>query len=407
VGHLGGQKTTEYVRKQFWWDGIGVDVAKFCTTCHICQSTKLENKKPAGLLHSLPIPSQPWESIAMDFLGPFPKSELFDYLWVVVCRLTGMVHLIPCTTRSCALDLAVLYMRDVVRLHGVPKSIVSDRDLKFTSKFWSELHRLLGSKLLMLTVFYPQTDGLTKQTNCSISQILRTMIQPDQTDWALKLLLVEFALNSCKSETMQFSPFELNYGFVPTSLSNFMLTGSAVGVQHFAEHAHSCLEDAHDAIIATRVKQAHYANQGRSDHKEFKVDDLVYLSTENLQLPSHRAKKLAPKFIGPFRIAEVHNKASVVRLDLPDELTKREIHPKFHASNIRPYRANDNDRFPNRTPVTFYDFGVGDAVNAEESVDEIVSHYWENGEVMFLVRWTLGSSSWEPWSVVKDLEAID
>lgn len=87
----------------------------------------------------------------MDFIGPFPKSDGHDYLWVIICRLTSMVHLIPVNTTTTATELAVIYVREVVRLHGLPETIVSDRDSKFTSVFWKEVHRLLGTKLLMST----------------------------------------------------------------------------------------------------------------------------------------------------------------------------------------------------------------------------------------------------------------
>ena len=107
----------------------------------------------------MPIPSRPWGSIGMDFVGPFPKSKGFDNMWVIICQLTSLVHLTPVNTTIRASELAWVFMREIVRLHGIPESIVSDRDSKFTSKFWQELHRLLGIKLLMSTSFHPQTDG--------------------------------------------------------------------------------------------------------------------------------------------------------------------------------------------------------------------------------------------------------
>jgi hypothetical protein len=100
VGHLGAQKTMDYVRRWYWWSRIARDVDKYCLSCHVCQTTKPTNQKPAGKLHGLPVPSAPWQSIAMDFLGPFPLSEGYDYLWVVIDRFSGLMHLIPITTRT-------------------------------------------------------------------------------------------------------------------------------------------------------------------------------------------------------------------------------------------------------------------------------------------------------------------
>jgi hypothetical protein len=110
LGHLGPQKTSEYIRRYYWWPCIGQDVEHYCRTCPVCQTTKSSNQKMPGLLHSLPIPIWPWESIAMDFVGPFPESGGFNYLWVVICRLTSMVHLAPIRMTIKASELAWIYV---------------------------------------------------------------------------------------------------------------------------------------------------------------------------------------------------------------------------------------------------------------------------------------------------------
>jgi transposase InsO family protein len=112
----------------------------------------------------------------MDFVGPFPKSKGYDYLWVIICQMTSMVHLVPVTTQVTAKELSWEYLKEIVRLHGLPSSIVSDRDSKFTSKWWRELHCLIGAKLLMSTSFHPQTDGQSERAIKNITQILRTMV---------------------------------------------------------------------------------------------------------------------------------------------------------------------------------------------------------------------------------------
>ena len=114
-----------------------------------------------------------------------------------------------------AKEVAWLFLKEIVRLHGVPESIVLDHDTKFTSTFWHELHRLMGTKLLMSTVFHPQTDGTTEQANRSIGQILRMIINDDQKNWADKCPMVEFALNSSMSATTGFALFKLNQGYMP------------------------------------------------------------------------------------------------------------------------------------------------------------------------------------------------
>ena len=151
------------------------DIELYCETCGMYATTKDVNSKPTGLLHSLPIPDGLWQSIGMDFMGPLLKSNNFDYLLVVVDQLTSQVHLVPTTMMVTARGIAWLILKEVMRLHGIPEStesIVSDRNTKFTSIFWKELHRLMGSQLLMSTAFHPQTDGATERANRSIAQIL-------------------------------------------------------------------------------------------------------------------------------------------------------------------------------------------------------------------------------------------
>jgi hypothetical protein len=216
LGHFSAQKTADYVRRWYWWPRLASEIDKFCDTCGVCQANKISMQRPVGLLHLLPIPNRPWGSIEMDFIGPFPTSKVYDYLWVIICRLTSMVHLVPVNTMIKASELSELYIKEVVCYHGLPDSIVSDRDPKFTSKFWSETHRILGTKLMMSTLFHPEMDGASQQVNRSIGQILRTMVEPNQTHWVDKIPLVEFAINSNISSSTGFAPFELNYGCMPT-----------------------------------------------------------------------------------------------------------------------------------------------------------------------------------------------
>ena len=159
---------------------MATDIEAFCRLCRKCQTNKTDTLKPQGFLHSLPIPDKPWQSVGMDFMGPLPQSLGNDYRLVIIDRLTSQVHLVPTMMQVTAKEVAWLFLKEVMRLHGVPESIVSDCDTKFMSTFWHELHRLMGIKLLMSTVFHPHTDGATEWANCSIGQILRMSINDDQ-----------------------------------------------------------------------------------------------------------------------------------------------------------------------------------------------------------------------------------
>ena len=135
------------------------DAEKLCNSCGTCQTIKRTTRRQPGLLHSLLTPETLWLSIAMDFTGPFPTSLGYDYLWVIICRLTSTVHLILIRTTSNALELAFIFICKVIRLHGLPTSIISDQDSKFMSRFWHELHQILSVQLKFTMAFHPQADG--------------------------------------------------------------------------------------------------------------------------------------------------------------------------------------------------------------------------------------------------------
>ena len=187
-----------------------------------------------------------------------------------------------------------LILKEVMRLHGIPESIVSGWDTKFTSIFWKELHILMGSKLLMSTVFHPQTDGATEQANRSIAQILRTVVSNDQKDWSSKCLMVEFAINSGINTTTGYAPFMLNHGYMPWSGQHISTDTTFKGVKQFAQQAVWNLLDVHNAILEHRIEQMHYSNKHHKPSIEYQINYLVYLLTKNLALLKHRAWKLMP-----------------------------------------------------------------------------------------------------------------
>ena len=163
--------------------------------------------------------------------------------------------------------------------------------------------------------------------------------------------------------------------------------------------------DAHDAILEHRIGQMHYSNKCHQPSVKYQIIDLVYLSTKNLTLPKHRARKLMPKFIGPYKILKVMNKSSNVTLELPQEFKDRKINPTFHTNLVRPYIKNDDILFPKRDTKVFYDFGNDE--DQEWLVEEILAHTWTNNNLELQVKWTLGDVTCEPLSSCKDLEALD
>jgi hypothetical protein len=175
--HPGETKMYRDLKQNFWWKRMKVDFSKYVAPCEVCQRVKTEHKRPAGLLKPLEISEWKWEHITMDFVVGLPRSPRGrDAIWVVVDCLTKSAHFIPMNTTNSASELVPLYMKEVIRLHGVPKSIVLDRDSKFVSKFWESLHCALGTKLSLSVAFHPQTDGQSERTIQTLEDMLRACV---------------------------------------------------------------------------------------------------------------------------------------------------------------------------------------------------------------------------------------
>ena len=148
------------LKKHFWWNAMKREIAQFVAKCLVCQQIKIEHQRSAGLLQPLPIPEWKWEHITMDFVTALPRSSKGNNaVWVIIDRLTKSAHFIPFRVGQTTEVLAEKYMKEVVRLHGIPVSIVSDRDTRFRSHFWESLQASLGTRLKFSTSYHPQTDG--------------------------------------------------------------------------------------------------------------------------------------------------------------------------------------------------------------------------------------------------------
>ena len=173
-------------------------------------------KKNAGLYSPLPVPTRPWDDVSMDFVLGLPRTvHHHDSIMVVVDCFSKISHFLPCSKTSNATRVALLYFWEVVHLHGLPKSILSDRDVRFTSHFWRTLWSMLGIKLRFSTAYHPQTDGQMEVVNWSLGNLLRSLVGDNLTTWDLFIPHVEFAYNTLANRTTSMSPFEVAHGLVP------------------------------------------------------------------------------------------------------------------------------------------------------------------------------------------------
>jgi hypothetical protein len=410
AAHRGVSKTQELVARRFAWPGMNKHIKEYVLSCVPCQSNKPSNQLPGGLLHPLPIPTRNWEIVSMDLIISLPKTTSgHDAILVVVCKLSKYAYFIPTTTTVDAVRLAQLFFLNVVRYHGLPTAIISDRDARFTSNFWRSLWSCLDTKLNMSTAFRPQTDGQTERVNRVLEEMLRNYVSYQQHDWNEYLVGVEIAYNNSQQASTGHSPFFLNYGFHPR-LPIDIATGAVLHPSNesnnpYSQHMFTQMQDnikgAREALLKAQQRQAHYADQRRRDVK-LGVGEMVMLSTEHLKTDD-RARKLLGKYIGPFRVKRVVNEVAY-ELDLPPTIR---VHPVFHVSKLKPF-VSGGSVYPDREQVVTRPSAeiIGDGEQAwevDKVVDKRVVKRGSRQLVEYLVLWK-GYPEWEKtWEPERNL----
>jgi hypothetical protein len=201
------------LRELYWWNGMKKEVAQFVERCLTCQQVKTDNLKLVVMPKSLTIPEWKWEHITMDFVTVLPRIVTgLDAVWVVVDCLTKLAHFLPIKTTYDMSRLTKEYVDEIVWLHGVPMSIISDRDPRFTSQFWQSLQVAMGTKLNFSMTFHPQTDGQSERTIQTLEDMMRACVLDFKGSWIQYIHLLEFAYNNSYQASIKMTPYEALYG---------------------------------------------------------------------------------------------------------------------------------------------------------------------------------------------------
>ncbi|GJX53270.1 putative reverse transcriptase domain-containing protein [Tanacetum coccineum] len=360
--HPGSDKMYQDMKKLYWWPNMKADIATYVSKCLTCAKVKAEHQRPSGLLVQPKIPEWKWDNITMDFVTKLPKvrrkatqerqsiwvivdrltkSAIFTpTIWVIVDRLTKSAIFTPMRETDPLDKLARLYLKEVVTRHGIPVSIICDRDPRFASNFWRSLQNALGTNLDMSTAYHPQTDGQSERTIQTLEDMLRACAIDFGKGWVNHLPLVEFSYNNSYHASIKAAPFEALYGRKCRSPICWTEVGEAqiLGPELIQETTEKIIQ-IKQRMQAARDRQKSYADLKRKP-MEFQVGDKVMLKVSPWKGVVRFGKrgKLNPRYVGPFKVIERVGEVAY-KLELLEELSR--VHNTFHVSNLKKCHADE------------------------------------------------------------------
>lgn len=384
AGHPGRAKTLDLLARSYHWPGISQSVRQYINNCRTCRRTKPSQDQYSGLLRPLPIPFNLWDDIAMDFVVDLPPSRSslnhneYRNILTVTDRLGKGKHLIEVDSMT-AEHCALVFVNRVYKHHGLPLRITSDRGSQWVSAFWKRLCQLLQIEQAMSSAYHPETDGQAENTNKAMEQYLRAFVTYAQDDWVDWLALCEFALNNHVSESTGVSAFFADTARNPRTDFNTAIPLpllpqrqrlDAEAADRFAGRMKQMQEWLRENMALSQATQADYADRHRNPAPQFRVGDLVFVSTKNWKT-ARPTKKLDDKWAGPYPVTAVLEGAC--RLELPPTIR---VANTFHTSLLRP-AANDPLPGQNPPPPPPVEVEREDGVvDKEYVVEEVIDSEW-------------------------------
>jgi hypothetical protein len=396
--HCGRDRMLAELQKRFEWRGMAGDVEQYVLTCDACQRNKHSKQLTPGLLMPLPLPEEPCVHWTTDAVCGLPRTKGgFDAIQVYVDRLTKLKRFAVARTSHGSAQLADTTLRTIIGPHGMPKSLVSDRDPRITAKFWRELSRLLGSEVNLSTAQHPQSDGQSEREIQTLSTALRGYVNAQGNDWDVYLPALELALNSKVQASTGAAPFTLVYGTQARLPIDCALDGARPptlpAVEQRAVRMKKALDFARSKAEIAQERQKRAADSHRR-LLLLKPGDKVLLATEGLQLRSG-SHKLTGRYIGPFAVTGSVND-NAVTLELPPLLGA--LHPTFNISRLKLYR-DGSERFPTRPQRLSAPPAVSADTNgvASYEVEAVLAQRGGRGRQELLVRWKGYGAEHDQW----------
>jgi len=362
------------------------DIKTYIQQCLVCQQAKTTTTLPAGLLQPLPIPNQIWEDLAMDFITGLPLSQGFTVICVVIDRLSKAAHFIPMKQDFTSKLVAELFFKHIVKLHGLPKSIVFDRDTVFTSQFWKFLWHFSGTTLKMSSVYHPQSDGQSEVLNKCLELYLRCFTFDAPREWSKMLSWAEYWYNTAYHISTGMTPFRIVYGREPSKILPYVpQADDPLSVQEQLFSRDYLLQKLKSNLQRAQQVQKKYADKKRID-VELQVGDLVLVKLQPYRqhsLALRKNQKLGLRYFGPFKVIDRIGKVAY-KLQLP---TSAKIHPVFHISQLKLCRGQHDQPY---LPLPIYDSEIPPLIQpmavlksrtiirGEQQVQQSLIQ-WENG----------------------------
>ena len=402
--HCGRDRMLAQMQERFDWRGMADDVEQYVLTCDACQRNKHSKQLKPGLLMPLPLPEDPCLHWTTDAVCGLPKTKSgHDAIQVYVDRLTKLKRFAAARTSHGSVQLADTTLRTIIGPHGMPKSLVSDRDPRITARFWKELSRLLGSEVNLSTAQHPQSDGQSEREIQTLITALRSYANAQGDDWDTYLPALELAFNSKVQASTGAAPFTLVYGTLARLPIDCALDGARPptlpAVERRAERMKKALDFARSKAEIAQERQKRAADRHRR-LLQLKPGDKVLLATEGLQLRSG-THKLTGRYIGPFAVTGSVND-NAVTLELPPLLGA--LHPTFNISRLKLYR-DGSERFPTRPTRLHAPPAVSADTNgvASYEVESVLAQRGGRGRKELLVRWKGYGAEHDEWQPRSEL----